>query len=226
MLDIIEIDLPQLPVQHFRGTSTLKEMPVLLNPEMYLWGYFNRKFEEFAVRHAIINDQLQNIYISHAKERKQRQEEEYYEIDTAHYGELHTISLVVHSLKQLLEELITIFYFVHYAKTFDRLGADTLLDRKIAELKSIADIQPEMQLIESLYTELTRITSGSFFVYDETIRHLVDDEPMILLPTKQDFIFANLEKVPLTPMVDQYKQVFELSKPLFKKIAPDALVLY
>lgn len=193
---------------------------------MYLWGYFNRKFEEFAVRHAILNNQLQDIYISHAKERKQRQEGEYYEIDAVHYREIYDISIVIHSIKQLLEELVSIFYFVHYVKTFDRLGADAVMKVKITELKSVADIQPEMQLVESLYNELIRITSVTFFLYDDTIRLLVDDEPMVHVPTKRDFIFADIEKIPLIGLVERYRQVFEFSKPLFLKIAPTALHLF
>lgn len=227
MLGVFEIELPQLPVEHFQGMMhSRKEFPGITNPEVYLYGYFSGKFYEIAVRHSIINDLLQEIYISHSKERKQRQDNEYYHFDAGHYKEIQNISVVSFSLKQLTEELITIFYFAHYVKAYEQWAGEATIEKKIEELKMISDIEVEMNVFELLFKELKRCSSENFFVFDDSIQMIVENEPMIYIPTKRNFIFADLENITLSSLVGLYKNAFELSKSLFKKIAPEGFILH
>lgn len=227
MLEFFEIELPQLPVEDFQGMMhSRREFSVITNPEVYLYGYFRRKFYEIAVRHSIINDLLQEIYISHSKERKQRQESEYYHFDVGHYKENQNISVIGYSLKQLTEELITIFYFAHYLKAYKQWAGEVSIEKKIEELKMISDIEVEMNVFELLFNELKRTSSQNFFVFDDSIQMIVENEPMIYIPTKRNFIFADLEKITLSSLVGLYKNAFELSKSLFNKIAPTGFILH
>lgn len=223
MLDYINVDIPQLPFWESTNYSTVtKRFKDVLN-QHFLSDYLRQKFTDYSVRHNTLNEQLRDIYLTHAHLAKSRINEETYSLNSRHYQQLFLTDQVCKSLSLMVAEL---FYCIYFMK---QLQVKSQIPGKIEISAAIGFVMTDQAFTNHFATFLT------FVRQTEEIRHcyqlnsirsgydflLTEEQPVYFVTDKNGSITIHS----LSKFINDYTSFFLTCKQVLRQHAPEVIAV-
>jgi len=221
MLENISIDTPQLivlPQHNYHCIS--KEFKDVLS-EIFLWSYLPQKFADYSIRHYTLNEQIQEIFLTHALLEKVRKNQDIYNIDDKHYRQIFLTDTVCKSVSLIVAELFNCIYVMKNLQLHNQLPEkiETKLAIEFAftneslkgYLNDFMEFLSQSEAIRLSY-ELNFLRSASDLI-------LIDSEPVYFVTHKN----GTFHKYSLRKFIDNYNLFFTTCLNVLRDHSPKAL---
>jgi len=226
MLNILSLDIPQLPVDAIRESGMNKEVPAAIR-QYFINEYLNECFNQLNARHELINTAIRNAYFIHQDCLESRQASNYYTTGEQHYLELAYIDSISLSLIQSTVQLVTLIHCMNHINKTNSYPSESGLKSILQELISDPSVWNNLSVHIEFINTIAQIQQAisSPFAHAHTEYFLIEDDPTIFTPVQTGVHSYNVIKVSLRRLIEQYSQFFQSAKNILRQCSPETIRL-
>lgn len=223
MVENINIIIPQLVIGSTNNFPIFNKESFAVVNKFLSPSILSEKFGECSVCHAIINEDLITVFLSHWRNRGRRQGEGFYCFDADHYSEQGKIESICRDLYQLSSDLVSLVFSIDFMVDRKDWPPQWSMDEIISFLGSKASVKTDFEAYTPFLEVLRKIrdNSRSFSLRPGIEFPILGDDPEVVVESAPGAHPLEMLKMPLKELVERYNSFFQAMRAALKRIAPE-----